>query len=202
MANYKANEVQGWAADDPNRDTRISDEFSRAMRAMTRYISKYHGNMCNEFQKMDKDQNGALDSFELREGFARLGVNVSEEIWRVIIDVIDEDASGMVELPELMDTISRWAKGGWKAVEGKHGAGSVKDSALARNEMYDSVAHHTSWDQKDFQVPFPAVFRASAVSHSLTVTIAPTLTPTCTHHTTGYPRQLRAPKAASVHAEE
>ena len=86
MAQYKAPPPKGWAEDDPNRDVRISDEFNRAMRAMSRYISKYHGNMCSEFQKMDKDQNGALDSFELKEGFAQLGVHVSEEIWKVLIE--------------------------------------------------------------------------------------------------------------------
>ena len=155
MAQYKAPPPKGWAEDDPNRDVRISDEFNRAMRAMSRYISKYHGNMCSEFQKMDKDQNGALDSFELKEGFAQLGVHISEKIWKVIIDVIDDDGSGMVELPELMDTMHRWAKGGWKAVEAKHGAGIPKNSHQAKNELYDGVAHHTSWDQKDFEADQP-----------------------------------------------
>ena len=142
----------GYAEDDPNREVRISAEFNRAMRAMNRYIAKYHGNMSKEFQKMDKDGNGALDVEELKNGFEQLGVHINREIWQVIVDTIDQDKSGLVELAELIDTMYRWGKGGWKAVEAKHGAGQVKESMSSKLAQYDAMQHHTSWDQRDFEV--------------------------------------------------
>jgi len=147
-------QVQQDPATPTARDKRraaLEKEFGRAMNRLTSYIKKYHSGIDKEFRNMDKDSDGSLTVQELRTGFDKLGVPISQDTWEVIVGTIDDDDSGAIELPELMDTFRRWCKGGWQAVENKHGS-SVRESAVARQEYFENEAAHQRWDFPDFDV--------------------------------------------------
>jgi len=129
--------------------SQVEKEFNRAMKRLSVYISKYHSGIESQFYNMDKDSSGSLTSKELKEGFQELGVgHLSDETWDIVIHTIDDNNSGSIELPELLDTFKRWSKGGWMAVEQKHGADKRK-SAVARQEYFWSESCHTSWGRPD-----------------------------------------------------
>lgn len=52
------------------------------------------------FKKIDEDNSGAIDKFELKKLFSRLGINLNEQQLNGYFEQIDTDKSGLISLEE------------------------------------------------------------------------------------------------------
>ncbi|CAJ1346008.1 unnamed protein product, partial [Effrenium voratum] len=57
------------------------------------------------FKAMDKDQSGTLDRSEVGRGLRRLGLEVSEPLLEEILDTVDANRNGLVEMREFLQAL-------------------------------------------------------------------------------------------------
>eukprot|EP01052_Picozoa_sp_SAG31_P035031 SAG31_NODE_4172_length_3511_cov_1.676143_4_plen_134_part_00 len=92
-----------------NSDQRLAQQkvnviknLKQAVAANRQLYGESLGNMDDIFRAMDKDGGGTVDTFEFRDGMARLGLGLSEVQIQEMIEAFDEDGNGEIEVPNMM----------------------------------------------------------------------------------------------------
>lgn len=59
------------------------------------------------FSEFDEDRNGSISSFELGQVFKKMGCHPTEDELKELVDLVDEDKSGVIEFEEFMTLMQK-----------------------------------------------------------------------------------------------